>query len=151
MQLAIFQPDIPQNTGTIMRLCACLGTTMHIIEPCGFVMNDKKMKRAVMDYDSKLTLVKHSDWCKFQQFIEENNNRPILLTTKSSKKYTDFKFCSNDIIIAGQETAGVPNWLHNSIDNKITIPMAKGTRSLNVAISCSIALSEALRQTNKLP
>ena len=146
MRLALFQPDIPQNTGTIMRLCACFNVPLDIIEPCGFVMNDKKMRRAGMDYLSQLDMTRHQDWENFYRCAENNKQRIILMTTKSSQNYTGFNFQKTDILLAGRESGGVPDHVHNQADAAVAIPMTSLARSLNVALSCSIILAEALRQ-----
>lgn len=144
MRLALYEPDIPQNTGTMMRLCACLGVPMDIIEPCGFILNDKNLRRAGMDYLSFLDLQRHASW---ESFHAQKQGRLVLLTTKSSQSYLDFTFQPGDILIAGRESAGVPDDVHTACDSRITIPMATGARSINVALSCAMVLGEALRQT----
>ena len=147
-KIALYEPDIPQNTAAIIRTCACLGADLEIIEPCGFLFSDKRFKRVVMDYiDEKMI--------KFYQSSEEffkskKNERVILLTTKSADSYTAFKFEGNDTLLFGRESAGVPENLHKSIKNKIKVPMNKKTRSLNVAMSVAIISAEALRQNNLL-
>ncbi len=145
MRLALYEPDIPQNTGTIMRLAACLGVALDIIEPCGFLLSDKNLKRAGMDYLGQLDMVKHQSWPAFQ--AAQAGRRIVLLTTKTDKSFLDFTFEANDILLAGRESAGVPDGVHAACPARVTIPMAKGMRSLNVAIACSMVLSEALRQT----
>ncbi|WP_415308104.1 tRNA (cytidine(34)-2'-O)-methyltransferase [Candidatus Pelagibacter sp. Uisw_099_02] len=145
-KIALYEPDIPQNTAAIIRTCACLGAGLEIIEPCGFLFNDKRFKRVVMDYmDEKLI--------KFYQSSEEffkskKGQRVILLTTKSAKPYTTFKFEINDTLLFGRESAGVPDQVHNSIKYRLKIPMMNNKRSLNIASSVAIILSENLRQTN---
>ena len=144
-KIALYEPDIPQNTAAIIRTCACLGADLEIIEPCGFLFNDKRFKRVVMDYmDEKLI--------KFYQSSEEffkskEGQRVILLTTKSAISYTTFKFESTDTLLFGRESAGVPDQVHNSIKYKLKIPMISNKRSLNIASSVAIVLSENLRQT----
>jgi len=149
MELALFQPDIPQNTGTLMRLCACMNIPLNIIEPCGFVLSDKNLKRACMDYIEHVDLRKHSSW----QAFKENNKgkRLILMTTKTDLPYTNFEFTPNDILIAGRESAGAPDYVHNECHAQVTIPMSPDTRSLNIAIASAMILSEALKQTNGFP
>ena len=144
-KIALYEPDIPQNTGAIIRTCACLGADLEIIEPCGFLFSDKRFKRVVMDYmDEKMIKFYQS----FDDFFKyKKNQRVILLTTKSSQSYSDFKFQSTDTLLFGRESAGVPNHVHNSITNKLKIPMMNNKRSLNVASSVAIVLSENLRQT----
>jgi len=145
-KIALYEPDIPQNTASIIRTCACLGADLEVIEPCGFLFSDKRFKRVVMDYmDEKLI--------KFYQSSEEffkskEGQRVILLTTKSAESYATFKFESNDTLLFGRESAGVPDYVHNSIKYRLKIPMMKNKRSLNIATSVAIVLSENLRQTN---
>ena len=149
MRLALYQPDIPQNTGTLMRLCACLGVAMDIIEPCGFLLSDKNLTRAGMDYLDHLDMTRHMNWESFK--AAHAGKRIVLLTTKSDQSFIDFKFSANDVLLAGRESAGVPDDVHNACDARITIPMAAGVRSLNVAVASSMVLSEGLRQTNSFP
>ena len=145
-KIALYEPDIPQNTAAIIRTCACLGADLEIIEPCGFLFTDKRFKRVVMDYmDEKLI--------KFYQSAEEffkakENQRVILLTTKSAKTYATFKFETNDTLLFGRESAGVPNHIHKLIKYRLKIPMVDNKRSLNIASSVAIILSENLRQTS---
>lgn len=149
MRLALYQPDIPQNTGTLMRLCACLGVAMDIIEPCGFLLSDKNLKRAGMDYLDHLDMTRHMNWESFK--TAHARKRIVLLTTKSEQSFIDFKFTTDDVLLAGRESAGVPDDVHNACDARITIPMAAGVRSLNVAVASAMVLSEGLRQTNQFP
>ena len=146
-KIALYEPDIPQNTASIIRTCSCLGAQLEIIEPCGFLFSDKRFKRVVMDYmeEDKIKLYKSSD----EFFKSKKEQRVILITTKAIKLYTEFDFKSNDTLLFGRESAGVPENLHKTIGNKIKIPMNEKARSLNVAISVAIIASEALRQ-NKL-
>ena len=147
-KIALFEPDIPQNTAAIIRTCACLGAKLEIIEPCGFLLNDKRFKSVVMDYmdEKEIRYYKSSD----QFFDEKQNQRIILMTTKASSPYTEFKFKKNDTILFGRESAGVPEEIHRMLKNKIKIPINKKTRSLNVAMSVAIEAAEALRQNNLL-
>tara|TARA_S200000501_G_scaffold341640_1_gene351180 strand:- start:2613 stop:3062 length:450 start_codon:yes stop_codon:yes gene_type:complete len=146
MHIALYKPDIPQNTAAIIRLSACLNLKIHIIEPCGFNINDSRFKRVVMDYMKYTKIVRYED---YDMFLKKNKNfRLILVTTKANKSYHKFKFRKNDILLFGRESAGVPENLHKTILNKIKIPMNKKTRSLNVAMSVAIVASEALRQNN---
>jgi len=146
MHIALYKPDIPQNTAAIIRLCSCLDLKLHIIEPCGFNLNDSRFKRVVMDYIGYSKIFRYED---YNVFLNKNlKSRIILMTTKAKKPYLKFKFQKNDIILFGRESAGVPKALHENIKNKIKIPMNKKTRSLNVAISVAIVASEALRQVN---
>ena len=145
-KIALFEPDIPQNTAAIIRTCACLGAKLEIIEPCGFLLSDKRFKRVVMDYmdEKEIRYYKSSD----QFFDEKQNQRIILMTTKASSPYTEFKFKKNDTILFGRESAGVPEKVHKLIKNKLKIPMKDNKRSLNVSSSVAIILTESLRQTN---
>ena len=146
MRIALFEPDIPQNAGNIFRLGACLGVSIDIIEPAGFVIDDKRLKRASMDYYEYLTLTKHLSWEKFYDWSKENSYRLILLTTKSTKSYYDYKYQPNDIILFGRESAGVPEYVHETVDERLTIPMIKGPRSINLSSSVSIVAGEMIRQ-----
>ncbi|MEY4147836.1 MAG: rRNA Methylase [Pseudomonadota bacterium] len=144
--IALFQPDIPQNTAATIRLCACLNVTLEIIEPCGFQFNEKKLKSIYMDYYEKCKIIRH---LSFEDFIEtKNNKRIILLTTKAKKIYYNFQFKRDDTILFGRESAGVPDSVHKVVNERLKIPISKDTRSLNVVTSVSIVLSEALRQNN---
>jgi len=147
MHIALYKPDIPQNTAAIIRLGACLNLKIHLIEPCGFDLSDARFKRVVMDYLGFSRIFRYED---YNYFIKKNKNkRIILMTTKAKKYYHKFRFKKNDILLFGRESAGVPENLHKTIRNKIKIPMNKKTRSLNVAMSVAIISAEALRQ-NKL-
>ena len=144
--IALFQPDIPQNTAATIRLCACLNVTLEIIEPCGFQFNEKKLKSIYMDYYEKCKIIRH---LSFEDFIKtKNNKRVILLTTKAKKNYYNFQFKKDDTILFGRESAGVPDSVHKIVNERLKIPISKDTRSLNVVTSVSIVLSEALRQNN---
>ncbi len=148
MHIALYKPDIPQNTAAIIRLSACLNLNLHIIEPCGFNINDSRFKRVVMDYMGLGKIFRYSD---YESFLNKHKKtRIVLMTTKAKKLYHDFKFKKTDMLLFGRESAGVPEKLHKSIKNKVKIPMNKKTRSLNVAISVAIISSEALRQNNFL-
>ena len=147
MRIALFEPDIPQNAGNIFRQGACLGVSIDIIEPAGFVIDDKRLKRASMDYYDYLDLTKHLSWEKFYEWSKENSYRLILLTTKSTKSYYDYKFQSNDIILFGRES-GAPDFVHSSVNERLTIPMIKGPRSINLSSSVAIVAGEMLRQLN---
>jgi tRNA (cytidine/uridine-2'-O-)-methyltransferase len=148
MHIALYKPDIPQNTAAIIRLSACLNLKLHIIEPCGFDLNDARFKRVVMDYMGYSKVFRHRDYNDFLK--KKINKRIILMTTKATKHYHNFKFKKDDILLFGRESAGVPENLHKSIKNKVKIPMNKKTRSLNVAMSVAIIATEALRQNNLL-
>ena len=146
MHIALYKPDIPQNTAAIIRLSACLNLKLHIIEPCGFNINDTRFKRVAMDYIGLSKINRYEDYDMFKK--KNKKSRLILMTTKAKKSYLNFKFKKNDIILFGRESAGVPEFMHKTIKQKIRIPIHKKTRSLNVAISVAIVTSEALRQTN---
>tara|TARA_Y100001936_G_C15810026_1_gene526101 strand:+ start:137 stop:610 length:474 start_codon:yes stop_codon:yes gene_type:complete len=144
-KIALFEPDIPQNTAAIIRTCACLGAKLEIIEPCGFLTNDKRFKRVVMDYMDKEELRYYQSYNHF--FEEKKNQRIILMTTKASRSYTSFKFDKNDTILFGRESAGVPQSIHKKIKDRLKIPMSNNKRSLNISSSVAIILSECLKQT----
>ena len=145
-KIALYEPDIPQNTAAIVRTCSCLGAILEIIEPCGFLFNDKRFKRVVMDYLDENIVRIYSSAEEF--FDNKKSERIILMTTKAKKKYTNFKFRKNDTLLFGRESAGVPEAIHKKIKNKIKIPMIEKKRSLNLATSVAITLAESLRQTN---
>ncbi len=148
MHIVLYKPDIPQNAAAIIRLSACLNLKLHLIEPCGFNLNDNRFRRVVMDYMGLCEIIRHND---FNSFLEKyKKSRIVLMTTKARKLYHKFKFKKNDMLLFGRESAGVPNELHQILKNKIKIPMNKKTRSLNVAISVAIIAAEALRQNNLL-
>ena len=146
MRIALFEPDIPQNTGNIFRLSACLGIPVDIIAPTGFIFDDKRFKRALMDYIKFINYKRHLDWKEFYQWSQENKFRLVLLTTKSKTKYTSFNFSELDIIIFGRESAGVPDYVHNQVHERLTIPMQKGLRSLNISSSVAMVIGEVSRQ-----
>ncbi|MEK9975966.1 MAG: tRNA (cytidine(34)-2'-O)-methyltransferase [Pelagibacteraceae bacterium] len=148
MHIALYKPDIPQNTAAIIRLGACLNLKIHIIEPCGFNLHDSRFKRVVMDYMGMSRIFRYED---YDDFIKKNKDkRIVLMTTKAKKHYHKFKFKKNDMMLFGRESAGVPESLHKTIKNRIKVPMNKKTRSLNVAMSVAIISAEALRQNNLL-
>ena len=144
-KIALFEPDIPQNTAAIIRTCACLGAKLEIIEPCGFLLSDKRFKRVVMDYmdEREIKIYQNSD----HFFESKKNQRVILMTTKGSDSYTNFKFDVNDTILFGRESAGVPKDIHGLVKNRLKIPMKNDKRSLNIASSVAIILAECLKQT----
>ena len=145
ISIALYRPDIPQNTASILRLCACFGLKMHIIEPCGFNLNDSRFKRVIMDYINQSSIIRYES---FNELLNKNKkSRVILMSTKSKKSLFKFKFKKTDIILFGRESKGVPEYIHKEIKNKLKIPISNKTRSLNVAISASITAAEALRQT----
>jgi tRNA (cytidine/uridine-2'-O-)-methyltransferase len=147
MQIALFQPDIPQNTGTILRLCACLGVAAHIIEPAGFPVSDRHFRRAGMDYLDQVTIQRHDSWSKFEQWRNEAGYRLVLFTTKGTSSYLDYRYGAEDILLFGRESAGVPGEVVNAAEAALVIPIRQGLRSLNVAMAAAMALGEALRQT----
>ena len=144
-KIALFEPDIPQNTAAIIRTCACLGAKLEIIEPCGFLLSDKRFKRVVMDYMDKKEIKFYESFNKFLD--TKKNQRIILMTTRASESYTNFKFEINDTILFGRESAGVPENIHKIIKNRLKIPMKNNMRSLNIASSVAIILAESLKQT----
>ena len=148
IKVALYQPDIPQNTAAIVRLCACFGARLDIIEPCGFFLSDKRFKRVVMDYINKCKIKSFKDFTEFKK--DKKNERIILMTTKAKKKYFDFKFNKNDTILFGRESAGIPQLVHKSVDYKLIIPIQKEARSLNIVSSVAITLAEALKQNHYL-
>jgi tRNA (cytidine/uridine-2'-O-)-methyltransferase len=147
LRLALFQPDIPQNAGAVLRLAACLGLAVDIIEPCGFVFADRHLQRVGMDYLRHVELTRHPSWAAFRAARAGSGGRLVLLTTRGSIAHTAFAFRDGDILLLGRESAGVPDEVHAAADAAIRIPMAAGRRSLNVAIAAAIAVAEALRQT----
>ena len=146
MRIALYQPDIPQNSGNILRLGACLGVSIDIIEPTGYVFDDKRFRRSSMDYINHIDYKRHIDWEAFFTWSKKNNFRLILLTTKVDKKYYDYNFKNNDILIFGRESAGVSEIVHSNVDEQITIPMKKGMRSINVSSAVALVAGEACRQ-----
>ena len=148
MRIALFEPDIPQNTGNILRLGACLNIEIDIIEPTGFSFNDKRFKRSSMDYIKFAKYKKHIDWSEFYRWSKKNNFRLILLTTKSKNKYFNYKFKNKDILLFGRESAGVPDFVRNNVDESLTIPMKQKMRSINLSSSVAIVVGEACRQLN---
>ena len=148
MHIALYKPDIPQNTAAIIRLSACLNLKIHIIEPCGFNLHDPRFKRVVLDYLGLSKIFKYENYADFSR--RNNKKRIVLMTTKAKKNYHKFVFRKDDILLFGRESAGVPEVLHKTIKNKVKVPMNKKTRSLNVAMSVAIISAEALRQNNLL-
>jgi tRNA (cytidine/uridine-2'-O-)-methyltransferase len=147
MRLALYQPDIPQNTGTILRLCGCLGIEAHIVEPAGFPSTDRAFRRAGMDYLEAVAITRHASWPDFQAWRQALACRLVLFTTKATKSYLDFSFAPDDVLLFGRESAGVPDAVHAAADERLLIPMRPGMRSLNVAVAAALAAGEALRQT----
>ncbi len=148
MQIALFQPDIPQNTGTILRLCACLDVAAHIIEPAGFPVSDRHFRRAGMDYLDQVTIMRHDSWSKFEQWRNDKGYRLILFTTKGVSSYLEYRYGATDILLFGRESAGVPDDVVAAADARLVIPIEPGLRSLNVAMAAAMALGEAIRQTS---
>lgn len=148
MRLALYQPDIPQNAGALLRLGACLGVPVDIIEPCGFVLSDRRLKRAGMDYLAAATLVRHPSW---ESFRAGHQGRLVLLTTRAPLAYHRFEFRPDDTLLLGRESAGVPEEVHGAAGARLRIPLEAGQRSLNVAVAAAMVLGEALRQTGQFP
>ncbi len=146
MKIALYQPDIPQNLGAVIRLCGCIGVSLDIIEPCGFIFDERKIRQSAMDYYDKIEIKRHNSWNDFYN-LYHGNRRIILMSTKASCPYTGFKFQKNDILLAGRESAGVPEHIHKNADHRIHIPMQEGFRSLNIVNATSMILGEAMRQT----
>ncbi|MGP8122157.1 MAG: tRNA (cytidine(34)-2'-O)-methyltransferase [Xanthobacteraceae bacterium] len=147
MRIALFQPDIPQNTGTILRLCACLQVEAHIIEPAGFPVSDRHFRRAGMDYLDQVEIRRHVSWAEFEAWRRRDGGRLVLLSTRAARPYLDFRFEAADILLFGRESAGVPDEVAAAADERLVIPIAPGLRSLNVAMAAAMTLGEALRQT----
>ncbi|HLI22330.1 MAG TPA: tRNA (cytidine(34)-2'-O)-methyltransferase [Stellaceae bacterium] len=148
MRLALYQPDIPQNTGAILRLCACLGVAVDLIEPFGFLWDDRHLKRAGMDYLGAVALTRHRSW---ETFRDAPRGRLVLLTTQGTAPYQRFAFAADDTLLFGRESAGVPPEVHRAAAARVKVPMRKGLRSINVALTAALVLGEALRQTGLLP
>jgi tRNA (cytidine/uridine-2'-O-)-methyltransferase len=149
MRLALFQPDIPQNLGGAIRLAACLGVALDVIEPCGFPLSDRSLRRAAMDYAGACDVTRHDSWTRFE--ADRAPGRLVLLTTRGGEPIHSFAFRPDDILMVGRESAGVPNEVHDAADARLVIPTAPGTRSLNVVTAAAIALGEGLRQINAWP
>ena len=150
MQIALFEPDIPQNTGTILRLAACLGVEAHIIEPAGFPTSDRAFRRAGMDYVNHVKIVRHASWDAFEAWRARAGLRLVLFTTRAAVSYLDHAYRPEDVLLFGRESAGVPDKVHQAADARLLIPMRQGLRSLNVAMACAMAVGEALRQLRHL-
>jgi tRNA (cytidine/uridine-2'-O-)-methyltransferase len=147
LAIALYQPDIAGNTGTILRLAACLGMTVELIEPAGFDTSDRNLRRAGMDYLETVLLTRHIDWRHFEDWRRQTGRRLVLASTKAAGRYTDFRFRGDDILLFGRESAGVPDHVHAAADARVVIPMVAGQRSINVAMSAAMIAGEALRQT----
>ncbi len=150
MRIALYQPDIPQNTGTILRLCACLGIEAHLIAPAGFPMSDRAFRRAGMDYLDAVTIVRHVSWPAFCGWQQAQGCRLVLFTTAAERSYLDFRYRADDVLLLGRESAGVPPEVHAAADARLVIPMRPGLRSLNVALAAAMVVGEALRQTGQM-
>jgi len=151
MHLALYEPDIPQNTGTILRLCACLGLTAHIIGPAGFPTSDRAFRRAGLDYLDAVSLIRHTSWPAFEVWRRAKGSRLVLFTTAATARYLDFRYRDDDVLLFGRESAGVPEEVHACADARLVIPMRAAMRSLNVALAAAIACGEALRQIGEQP
>jgi tRNA (cytidine/uridine-2'-O-)-methyltransferase len=150
MRIALYQPDIPQNTGTILRLAACLGIEAHIIEPAGFPTSEQAFRRAGMDYLGHVTLMRHVAWDAFDAWRREHGLRLVLFSTRAATSYLAHAYGEADVLLFGRESSGVPDEVHRAADVRLTIPMRAGLRSLNVAMTCAMAAGEAMRQTSAL-
>ena len=151
LRIALYEPDIPQNTGTILRLCACLGVEAHLVGPTGFPSTDRAFRRAGMDYLDAVTLKRHISWTEFDAWRRENGLRIALFSTKAAKSYLDHAYSPDEILLFGRESAGVPDEVHQAAETRLLIPMRPDLRSINVAVTCAMAIGEALRQTNAFP
>ncbi len=147
MRVALYEPDIPQNTGTILRLCACLGIDAHIIEPAGFPVTDRAFRRAGMDYLDRVALTRHGSFAAFEDWRRAERLKLVLMTTAAERSYLDHAYGQDQVLLFGRESAGVPEVVHKAADARLRIPMAEGLRSLNVAMAAALVAGEALRQT----
>jgi tRNA (cytidine/uridine-2'-O-)-methyltransferase len=148
MRIALYQPDIPQNIGTILRLCACCGIEAHIIGPAGFPTTDRAFRRAGMDYLDAVAIIRHRSWLDFEAWRCSEQHRLVLFTTAASRSYLDYRYRTSDVLLFGRESAGVPEDVHTAADARVVIPIRRGLRSLNVALAAAMAVGEALRQTD---
>ena len=151
MRLALFQPDIPQNLGAALRLGACLGVPIDVIEPCGFPFSDREVRRAAMDYGQMARVARHASWTAFLEERRGAEGRLLLFTTRAAQPFHAFDYRPDDVLLFGRESAGVPDEVHAAADARLVIPLAPGARSLNLTLSAAMALSEGLRQTNGFP
>lgn len=151
MRIALYEPDIPQNTGTILRMCACLGLEAHIIEPAGFPVSDRAFRRAGMDYLDQVALTRHGSFAAFEDWRRANRLSLVLITTRAECSYLDHAFRADEVLLFGRESAGVPDAVHRAADVSLHIPMREGLRSLNVALAAAMVAGEALRQTREFP
>jgi tRNA (cytidine/uridine-2'-O-)-methyltransferase len=149
--VALYQPDIPQNTGAILRLSACLGLETHVIGPAGFDLTDRALRRAGMDYVDHAAIHRHVNWTAFEAWRRESCRRLVLMSTKATRPYVDFTFMADDVLLFGRESAGVPSAVHDAADQRLVVPMVEGMRSLNLATAAAMVLGEALRQTVGFP
>jgi tRNA (cytidine/uridine-2'-O-)-methyltransferase len=153
LRLVLYEPDIPQNTGAMLRLAVCLGVPVELIEPCGFLFGDRRLRRAGMDYLDRVALTRHSSYAAFERWRRDSapGARLVLLTTRGETPYAAFGFRPGDLLMVGRESAGVPEAVHQAADARLRIPLAPGLRSLNVALAAAMVLGEALRQTGRFP
>lgn len=151
MRIALYEPDIPQNTGTILRTCACLGVEAHIIEPAGFPVTDRAFRRAGMDYLDRVTIVRHADFASFEDWRRKERLKLVLMTTAGAQNYLDHAYQDDQIVLFGRESAGVPQAVHDAAEVRLRIPVVAGLRSLNIAVSAAMVMGEALRQTAAFP
>jgi len=151
LRLALYQPDIPQNTGTMLRMAACLGLAVEIIEPAGFDVSDRHLRRSGLDYLDHVAITRHRSWAQFSEWREREGIRLVLATTMGALPYTDFAFSDGDCLLVGRETAGVPEAVHAAADARVVVPIRSGLRSLNVAVCAAMIAGEALRQTGTRP
>ena len=151
MRLALYEPDIPQNTGTILRLAACLGVAVDVIQPAGFDLTDRALKRAGLDYLQHVEIERHQSFATFDRLRRQTGSRLVLLSTRGTTPYIDFAFTAPDVLLLGRESLGVPEGVHAAVDASVRIPMREGLRSLNVAVAAAMVLGEALRQTGLMP
>jgi tRNA (cytidine/uridine-2'-O-)-methyltransferase len=150
MRIALYEPDIPQNAGTILRTCACLGLEAHIIEPAGFPVTDRAFRRAGMDYLDRVTITRHGSFAAFEDWRRGEGLSLVLLTTAAERSYLDHAFKLDQVLLFGRESAGVPETVHKAADTRLRIPVAKGLRSLNIAVAVAMVAGEALRQTRAI-
>lgn len=151
MHVVLYEPDIAQNTGTILRLCACLGVAAHIIEPAGFLVSDRTFRRAGMDYLDRVDLTRHVSWAAFEEWRHSARRELLLFTTRAATPYLAHSYAADSVLLFGRESAGVPDVVHAAADARLTIPMRPELRSLNVAMACAMVVGEALRQTGAMP
>ena len=151
MRMALYEPDIPQNTGTILRACACLGIEAHIVEPAGFPVTDRAFRRAGMDYLDRLTIIRHASFADFQEWRRGQGLRLVLMTTAAETSYLDHRYGEDQIVMVGRESAGVPEAVHQAADVRLRIPIRDGFRSLNIAVATAMVAGEALRQAGGRP